>query len=196
MARFRNKATDEIVGATRLKSSKEVETQDRGWITAGANTWEVVATIPGRRPLVVEDPDFREQYEPLDPSAEKMLAAPALGTQLPKHDPPAPPRHSKTQALPKVKTASAYAEEHREATHDISGGVDPVSGKPLTEVDAIDPTTGQPKAEEPELEVDENLAIDVEVDEPAAAPKEDLTIETPKPAKKKTKKKPGKKKKK
>lgn len=139
MARFRNRESGAVVGATRLRSAKQVETANRGWITAGANTWEVMPTIAGARPSVLTDQEFRAQYEPLDGGAEAALAAPGIGEQQLRHAAPAPPEHSARQALPKQKTAEDHAAEkraqrekaiaEREASDD-AGYADDLTGEP------------------------------------------------------------------
>lgn len=117
MARFRHRESGVIVGATRLKSAKQVETADRGWVQAGVGNWEVTSQIPGMRPLVLQDPDFRAQYEAEDQDGRVALTAPQSDTpQQTPQDAPAPPDHTAAQNLPSVPTARDYAAEHQEQT--------------------------------------------------------------------------------
>ena len=154
MAQFRHRASGETVGATRAQSPKQIETQDRGWIQVGPGNWEITSLIPGIRPLVLEDPEFREQYEAVDADAQVGLAAPGPGTLQQSPQPtPAPPAHTAAQALPPQKTAEDWAAENR-ATQEAAiaaekakaeaadaggdeggtdagteGGVDPITGE-------------------------------------------------------------------
>jgi len=199
MARFRNAETGEEVAATRLKSPKQMETRDRGWTTAGAGTWEVVSMVVGMRPLVVEDPDFRRDYEPVDVAGERALEAPNpadLALQQPRHDAPAPPRHESRQALPAQPTARDYASEHREATNEQPEKVDPVTGKPLSETAAIDPATGRPVGEAPADAADASGNGDAGAGAGPDGEPEDLSVAAAPPPKPPTppKKKGGKKK--
>jgi hypothetical protein len=170
-------------------------------MTAGVGTWEVCnVDVPGSRPLVVEDPDFRDGYEPLDPSAERALAQPdpgTLQTTAAQHDPPAPPQHTAAQNLPEQKTARQYALEHQEADNVKPEPVDPITGQPQADVPVIDPTTGLPEGESV---VEEDLTIEGGGPEAEPEPEEDLTIREsepkPKSEKKKGKKGKGKKSKK
>lgn len=110
MAQFRQRSQNRVVHAERVKSPMQVETYERGWVTAGVGTWHVIDPTPGRRGTVVEDPEFRRDFEPLDADAAKSLGQAAPGTPVgPPHDPPAPPQHTAAQNLPPLQTASERA---------------------------------------------------------------------------------------
>jgi len=165
MARFRNRETGENVAAIRLSSPKQVETRDRGWITAGCGTWEVVSLTPGIRPLVLEDPGFRAEYEGTDADAGVALAAPGPGDldQQLVHEAPAPPAHTAAQSLPETPTARDYAREHQVATpvEDEEANEEnptPESSSPTSD-DGDDVGAGQgPEGEEGDLSIDDDGA--------------------------------------
>jgi len=112
MAQFRERQSGRIVHAERVKSPMQVETYTSGWVTAGVGTWHVIDPTPGRKGAVVEDPNFRREFEPLDADAIKALDMGAPGTAKvePGHT-PAPPAHTAAQSLPPTKSAEQAALE-------------------------------------------------------------------------------------
>lgn len=202
MARFRHRESGANVSATRLTSPKEIEAKGKGWITAGSGNWEIVSVdVPGAKHEVLEDHEFREQYEATDHNAEKVLAAPSPSelTQQLQHEAPAPPEHSATQALPKGKTAADYAAKRRKTQEEAiaaekAKAEDPITGEPIDPAD----DTAEPAddAGDPEVDVTGGLGADDAGDD-AGAGEEDLSLpmpeeppaEEPKPKKKSSSKK-------
>jgi hypothetical protein len=165
MARFRHRTSDELVAATRLRSPKQVETKNKGWITAGVGNWEVHTYTAGIKPTILEDPEFRETYRPDDADGEKALAAPDPGTLGPQHNhvQPAAPAHSKMQNLPPVKSAREAADEQRRK--DEAAAAEAAAADAAAAAEAAAAAAAEAPVVDEEAEVSEDG--DVTVEEPA-----------------------------
>ena len=110
MARFQLRGTSRIFYAERVKSPMQVETYLAGWVTAGVGTWHVIDPTPGMKGAVVEDPEFRRDYEPLDADAQKSLDMGAPGTTSRGPSPAVvPPVYSAAQNLSPAQVAAERA---------------------------------------------------------------------------------------
>ena len=110
MAQFKRLADGRIFHAERVKSPMQVETYISGWVTAGVGTWHVIDPTPGMKGAVVEDPEFRRDYEPLDPDAQKSLDMGAPGTTSRGPSPQVvPPVYSAAQSLSPAQVAAERA---------------------------------------------------------------------------------------
>jgi len=176
MARFRHRTEDTIVAATRLMSPKEVETGNKGWITAGVGNWEIHSLVPGKKPVVLQDPEFRDAYEANDASATKALDAPDPGTLGPQHNhvQPAAPDHSKVQNLAPAKTARQAADEQRRKDEAAQAATKAAEAAAQAERDAATAADDAALQEaEAHAHVDEDAEVDAETGEA------DLSVETP-----------------